>query len=132
MPCPQLTFHFGKYEGVPLAAVPSGYLRWALAESPRLSRLLRHAVEAELGRRGSPVPPPPESRPVRACPACPGVRPALTWEVDRLGRKRVRADCPRCGRFCDYPPCVSPYTQEADANSNPGSPPTGVNERGES
>ena len=36
-----------------------------------------------------------------------------------MGRRRVRVDCTFCQRPADYPPCVPPYSTEADANASP-------------
>lgn len=49
-----LTLPFGKHKGVPLTEIPSGYLRWALAEGVLRSALLTQAVETVLaGRNGA-------------------------------------------------------------------------------
>jgi hypothetical protein len=46
---------FGKYQGVALAAIDAGYLRWALANMNKLSPSLRRAMEVELaGRKATP------------------------------------------------------------------------------
>jgi hypothetical protein len=109
------TLPFGRHQGQPLTEVPSDYLRWVLAEVGTLSHRLRQAVSEELGRRGGDPPPPPalEVRPLRRCRQCPQAQPRITWETDRAGRNRLRADCPACGRWCDYPPCVSPFLEMA-------------------
>jgi hypothetical protein len=110
---------FGRYQGQPLAEVPSSYLRWCLTEVATLSHRLRHALIEELDRRDSPTPPVSLERPLRGCKRHPDAKPVITWEEDSLGRKRLRGDCSRCGRFCDFPPCVPPYTTAADAHASP-------------
>jgi hypothetical protein len=48
---------FGKYEGRPISAVPTGYLEWCLDNLTRLSPELRLAIRNELAsRKGSTSP----------------------------------------------------------------------------
>ena len=82
---------FGRYNGVPLAAVPSDYLA-SLIGQVKLSSGIRATVAAELSSRGHPLPPAPPPRPI--------------------------VPCRRCGRFLTYPPSVEPYTTIANA-ANP-------------
>jgi hypothetical protein len=56
-----ITLPFGKYKDVLIGAVPEGYLRWLLDGNVLKAAGLRHAVEAELTRRGQDARPP--SRP---------------------------------------------------------------------
>jgi hypothetical protein len=108
---------FGRHMGQPLAAVPTSYLSWLLRET-KLSGGLRSAVAAELESRGQPAPAPPP-RPVHPCHECgPGPGVTLFWYEDALGRKRIRAECNKCRRTADHPPCVEPYTTMADANAS--------------
>ena len=110
---------FGKHRNEPVRLIPSDYLAWLLRVC-KLSSGLRAAVVAELQARGLPVPVQPPPRPVRPCPTCPpGAGSACSWLEDRLGRRRVVAECDRCGRTVDYPPCVPPYTDMADRASSP-------------
>lgn len=43
---------FGKWKNQPLVRVPTGYLRWCLAECHQLDPWARSLVQAELRRRG--------------------------------------------------------------------------------
>jgi hypothetical protein len=108
-------FWFGKHKDKPLSEVPSDYLDWAL-RTCKLSTGTRAAVIAELQSRGVTTPAaPPPPRAVRPCPTCgPGAPVLFAWREDSLGRKRVCADCGRCGRWIDTPPSVPPYSSAAD------------------
>jgi hypothetical protein len=62
---------FGKHQGQHVREVPTSYLRWVLREVETLDRWQRHAIEAELSRRGegprrhqeeAPFPPPADFR----------------------------------------------------------------------
>jgi hypothetical protein len=112
-----ITLPFGKYKDKPLALVPATYLAWVLRRV-KLSSGLRAAVVAELDRNCFPAPPPPPPRPLRSCPLHPGTRPVCLWAEDTLGRRLIRAECPECGRWVDTPPCVPPYSTEADAGAS--------------
>lgn len=49
---------FGKYKGKNVSDVPTGYLKWFIAEMTGLPGWLRHGIETELaGRKGSPSSP---------------------------------------------------------------------------
>jgi hypothetical protein len=112
-----LALPFGRHKDKPLAEVPVDYLRWALREC-RLGSGLRAAVAGELQRRGEGVPAPPPPRPLVRCRTHPEAPPLLLWIEDRLGRRRIRAECSVCRRLTDHPPCVAPYTTEADRNAS--------------
>jgi hypothetical protein len=105
---------FGRHRGEPAESVPTGYLRWMLAEC-KLSSGLRAAIGDELSRRGVQVPQPPPARPVPECPRCPGVPPALCWLEDCRGGRRIRAECSRCRRFLGFAPIVEPDVSQPDA-----------------
>jgi hypothetical protein len=105
---------FGRHRGQPLTTVPTDYLRWVVREV-RLSSGVQAAVLGELEARNIDAPPPGPARPVRRCAEHPDAEPVLVREEDSRGRCRIRAGCPRCRRWTDYPPCVSPYTTRADA-----------------
>jgi hypothetical protein len=108
---------FGRHKGVPLQEVPASYLEWA-ARTLKLSSGLRAAVAGELERRGRKVPLPPPGEwdrppgPCREC-GCPDV--LYAWAEDRLGRKRIRAECAGCRRSRGTPPSRPPYSTAADA-----------------
>jgi hypothetical protein len=109
---------FGRYRGVPLGAVPSEYLRWALA-NVKLSSGLRRDMAGELTGRGVTPPPPPPPRPLPSCPRCPLGTALAHWQEDRLGRRRIKASCFLCGRGLGFLPEVEPYIGQADANTTP-------------
>jgi hypothetical protein len=111
-------FPFGKYKHKPMSEVPTSYLLWALREC-RLSNGLRNSVANELGKRGVEAPPPPPPRPIPPCRTCPGAGHLCYWMQDRLGRRIIRAECRKCRRLVDHPPCVPPYSTIADATANP-------------
>jgi hypothetical protein len=90
-------------------------LRWLIREA-KLSSGLRTAVVNELRSRGMATPEPPPPRPV---PVCCGSEALIHWHEDRLGRKRVRAQCRRCGRSLGFPPCVEPFLALANASASP-------------
>jgi hypothetical protein len=118
---PSHTMPFGRHKGVPLQEVPASYLEWA-ARTLKLSSGLRASVAAELERRGGKVPVPPPGAwdrppgPCRDC-GCPDVR--YAWAEDRLGRRRVRAECAGCRRNRGTPPSRPPYSTAADAAAAP-------------
>jgi hypothetical protein len=111
---------FGRHKGQAVGEVPSGYLEWLLREV-KLSSGLRAAVAAELQARGVAVPDVPAPPPftVRACWVCGDVGFACGWLEDSLGRRRVRAECVRCGRCLGHPPSVPPFSTMADAAASP-------------
>jgi len=113
-----LALPFGRHKDKPLAEVPGSYLEWALREV-KLSSGLRAAVAEQLARRGYSVPPPPPPRPLRPCRNHPQAPLACRWFEDAQGRRRIRADCTLCHSYADYPPCVPPYSAEADRNASP-------------
>jgi hypothetical protein len=108
------TLPFGRHKGRAIGEVPSGYLQWLLREC-KLSSGLRAAVAAELQARGVAVPdvPPPQFT-VGPCRVCGPVGYSCGWLEDSLGRRRVRAECVRCGRCLGHPPSVPPYSTMAD------------------
>jgi hypothetical protein len=106
---------FGKHAGVPLPSVPSSYLAWLLREA-KLSTGLRSGVADELQRRGIAPPEPPPLQPV---PTCCSREALVHWHQDRLGRKRVRAQCRTCSRSLGFLPTVAPFTAMADAAASP-------------
>jgi hypothetical protein len=108
------TLPFGKYRDKDLATVPDAYLSWLLRET-KLSSGVCSAVAAELESRGFKVPEPPPPRPV---PRCCGVEALVHWHEDRLARRRVRAQCRRCGRSLGFPPCVEPFITLANASAS--------------
>jgi hypothetical protein len=110
---PSVVLPFGRHKGQSPESVPTDYLHWFLSEV-QLSSGLRAALAEELARRGRPVPQPPAPRPVPACPRCPGAPPALSWQEDAAGQRRIRAECSRCRRFLAFAPQVEPYVGEAD------------------
>lgn len=111
---------FGKHKGRPLGEVPTGYLRWALAEA-KLSAGLRGAVRAELSRRGIGLPPEPgpAPRPRSRCRRCGGYAVVATWHEQRGGRKAIRASCSACGGFRGFLPLTPENVAEADAALSP-------------
>ncbi len=109
---------FGKHKGEALSTVPTDYLRWLIANC-KLSSGLRAAVVESLAARGVEVPPPAPPRSLRFCADHPGVPPLCFWMEDRLGRRRIRAECRRCRRSVDCPPLVPPFTTMADALASP-------------
>jgi hypothetical protein len=109
---------FGKHKGRPLPQVPSGYLQWLIREC-KLSSGMRSAVADELRHRNIDAPAPAPPRPLRPCRDHPDAELLLLWMEDRLGRRRIRAECSMCRRPADYPPCVPPYSTQADANVSP-------------
>jgi hypothetical protein len=109
---------FGKHQGKPLAGVPGDYLAWLLREV-KLSAGLRRAVVDELRRRGltPPAPPPPPPEPdCRRCGPDGAVR--YGWYEDRLGRRRIRRECGRCGASLGFAPTVEPFVFLADGNAS--------------
>jgi hypothetical protein len=105
---------FGKHKGIPLDGVPTDYLAWALREC-KLSTGLHAAVAGEVARRGGAVPPPPPPPRLR-CPDCRSAsEPRFTWQQDRRGDKRIRAECGACQKFIAFAPLREPYTLAADA-----------------
>jgi hypothetical protein len=114
-PAADFVLPFGRYNGVPLAAVPSEYLGWLLGKV-KLSTGIRATVAAELSTRGHTVPPAPPPRPIAPCRRCgPNVGVSVHWQKLRNGQRRLRAECRRCGKFLTYPPSVMPYTTMANA-----------------
>jgi hypothetical protein len=109
---------FGKYKDKPLAEVPSPYLSWLLREC-KLSSGLRAAVADELSRRSINAPAAPPPRPIVRCRQHPDAEPLCYWMQDRLGRRRIRAECSHCRRMVDHPPIVEPYVSMADRNASP-------------
>src|SRR5262245_58426400 len=53
----------GKYQGMPVGDVPSGYLEWVLRDTEKLDPRLRQRIEQELKERSSWTPPPPPPPP---------------------------------------------------------------------
>jgi hypothetical protein len=114
-----MSLPFGRHKDKPIGEVPADYLQWLLATC-KLSSGLRAAVANELASRGVEVPSAPPPRPISPCRDCgPGAGHVLFWMQDRLGRKRIRAECKRCRRLVDHPPCVEPYVSMADATASP-------------
>src|SRR5262249_5466072 len=108
------TLPFGKHKNIPLPDVPLSYLQWLLREV-KLSYGLRAAVTDEVSRRSGTPPPalaPPKS------PRCSDCRsasePRYTWQQDRAGNRRIRAECAACGRFLTFAPEVAPFVEAAD------------------
>jgi hypothetical protein len=115
---PDHVLYFGKHMGKTLDKVPSDYLLWLLAEA-KLSAGLRAAVGDELRERGR-TPPEPPPQPIPSCGRCgPGAGFRCAWQEDRLGRRHVRAECARCGRFLGFAPKEQPYAGMADAAASP-------------
>jgi hypothetical protein len=112
------TLPFGRYRGVALGDVPTSYLAWALANL-KLSSGLRAALADELTSRGVTPPPAPPPRPLPSCPGCPLGTALAHWQEDRLGRRRIKVSCWRCGRGLGFLPEVEPYIGQADANTTP-------------
>jgi hypothetical protein len=108
------TLPFGRHKHKPLAEVPEDYLLWLLGAC-RLSSGLRADVAGDLARRGIEAPPPPAPAPIPQCRTCGDAGHRVFWFVDRLERRRLRAECARCRRLLTFPPCVQPYTTMADA-----------------
>jgi hypothetical protein len=108
---------FGRHKGTPLPDTPTDYLRWLL-RTCKLSTGLRAAVAAELQARGIETPPPAPPRPLGTCHAHPQAGVVCRWFEDAIGRRRISAHCRRCGRTTDHPPCVPPYTTEADRHAS--------------
>jgi hypothetical protein len=105
---------FGKHKNVPLSAVPTDYLRWALA-TVKLSSGLAAAVVAELHSRNVDVKPPAPNPPPK-CPRCKEQTAiSYSWHEDSAGRRRIKRTC-RCGRDLGFAPHVEPYVGMADAN----------------
>jgi hypothetical protein len=109
---------FGKHKNEPLAAVPTDYLRWALA-TVKLSSGLRAAVAAELTRRGITPPPPPPSAPVSPCERCSSKEVTFAWIQDKIGRRQIRRSCGRCGGSRGFAPQVEPFVTLANAGTSP-------------
>jgi hypothetical protein len=87
------TLAFGRHEGKPLQAIPSGYLIYSL-EAFRLATNVRGAIERDLRRRGVPVP----TAAKVVCPRCgPGVGMSYGWTMEG-GRNVIKRSCRLCGR----------------------------------
>jgi hypothetical protein len=108
---------FGEYKDKPLAEAPSHYLV-RVHGTCKLSSGLCAAVTDELARRGVRVTAPAPPRPLRTCPCHPDTKPICFWAGDSLGRRMIRAECRICRRPVDHPPCVPPYSTEADAHAS--------------
>lgn len=108
-----MTLPFGKHKGQDLPAIPTDYLRWCLSAC-KLSSGLRQAVAGELHRRGVEAPGPPP-RPAPQCGRCPGAGYLALWQEDRVGGRRIRAECGQCRRYLEFLPQVEPYLSQADA-----------------
>jgi uncharacterized protein (DUF3820 family) len=109
---------FGRHKNKALAEVPSDYLRWAIHEC-KLSSGLRLAVAEELTRRGIEVPPPPPPPTIPKCHRCGDAGYSCRWQADAAGRKQIRASCHCCGGFLTFPPCIPPFTTEANRTASP-------------
>jgi hypothetical protein len=63
---------WGKFRGVPLDKIESGYLCWCLDHADTATPALRSAIRAELAKRfapaAAPPPPPPPPRSWMVCP----------------------------------------------------------------
>jgi uncharacterized protein (DUF3820 family) len=105
---------FGKHKGRPLAEVPADYLQW-FARTCRLSTGLRNAVADELARRGLESPPEPGPAPYPACRDCGRAGVVARWQEDARGDRRIRGECPRCGRYLCWLPVIPPWVGQADA-----------------
>jgi hypothetical protein len=107
---------FGKFKGLTVDRIDTGYLRWLL--TIKLSSGLRAAVAGELCRRGVPVPDPPPHVP----PSCPRCRAATvigySWYEDRLGRRFIKRRC-RCGEDLGFAPHRPEFVARADAAASP-------------
>jgi uncharacterized protein (DUF3820 family) len=88
---------FGRHRGQAPSAVPSDYLLWLLRKCNPSSGL-RSAITDTLRSRGveveAPTPKPPPT-----CRRCGCLDLVVSWHEIRGGRRAVRADCQRCGRF---------------------------------
>jgi hypothetical protein len=95
---------YGKHRGRPLRDVPTDYLCWALATCDNLSAGLRAAIRADLEGRPDCHALPPDPEPVvLRCRHCGSTRLRLGWQTLRgTGRRAIRRECKRCGRFCDF------------------------------
>jgi hypothetical protein len=105
---------FGKHMGRPLAELPGDYLDWLLRNC-KLSSGLRAAVAGELARRGLNPPPPPGPAPYPACRDCGRAGVVARWQEDSRGERRIRGECPRCGRYLCWLPILQPWIGQADA-----------------
>ncbi len=70
----------------------------------------------ELGHRSIKAPPGPL---IPWCPTCPLTSFVVTWQEDRRGGRRIRAECLRCGRWLTWLPQAPLWTQQADRNASP-------------
>jgi hypothetical protein len=110
----------GKHKDRPLGEIPSDYLDW-LTRTVKLSAGLRTAVAEELARRGHAPPaqtrvPGPGPAACRHCRAAPL---AVTWHEQHGGRRAIRADCRRCGRFNAFLPQTPANVASANARTSP-------------
>jgi hypothetical protein len=118
---------FGKHAGRPLPEVPTSYLCWLTGEC-RLSRGIRQAVEAELSRRGVPVPTNPaeairqrqvDARRQEPCRRCRSVERRYYWQTCSNGVKQVKAECSGCGGNLGFLPQTTANIALANAGSSP-------------
>ncbi len=79
-----MIFDFGKYAGLPVRDVPTGYLRWVARECDCADEDLLHAVREELRRRGVSPGEGGGERPAGHCPACERFRAEVAAQFRRL------------------------------------------------